>query len=124
MPKDSKSREKLRQKVMVGQIFNPSAPVLTQSLFAGRERQLMTTINAISARGQHVAIYGERGVGKTSLANILSDVFEDLSSKITNVAKFIYVRVNCDGDETFATLWRKVFREINITITSSQMGFQ
>jgi transcriptional regulator with AAA-type ATPase domain len=78
---------------LAAQVFNPSAPVHKQSLFAGRTTQLVTTINALSTRGQHVAIYGERGVGKTSLANILSDVFKSLPSNMP----FNYVRVNCDG---------------------------
>ncbi|MGB0387173.1 MAG: AAA family ATPase [Ardenticatenaceae bacterium] len=104
---------------LAAQVFNPSAPVHKQSLFAGRTTQLVTTINALSTRGQHVAIYGERGVGKTSLANILSAVFKNLPSSMP----FNYVRVNCDGHETFKSLWVKILRELHFVINRPRLGF-
>jgi DNA polymerase III gamma/tau subunit len=56
-----------------GEVFTPSAPIDNQALFAGRVNQLNRIIGAVSQRGQHAILFGERGVGKTSLANVLSD---------------------------------------------------
>ena len=104
---------------LAAQVFSPSAPVHKQSLFAGRTTQLVTTINALSTRGQHVAIYGERGVGKSSLANILSDVFKSLPANMP----FNYVRVNCERNETFKSLWLKILRELHFVINRPKLAF-
>jgi predicted AAA+ superfamily ATPase len=54
-----------------GEVFTPSATIDNQALFAGRVNQLNRIIGAVSQRGQHAILFGERGVGKTSLANVL-----------------------------------------------------
>jgi len=95
---------------MVSTVFTPAAPISEDELFAGRIREVQKVIDAINQVGQHVVIYGERGVGKTSLANILSS---RLVSKAG--AKALSPRVNCDGVDSFDTLWRKVFSEIGVT---------
>ena len=53
--------------------FNPSAPIDRRNVFAGRSDQLAALYTVIRQRGQHAVIYGERGVGKTSLASIVAD---------------------------------------------------
>jgi ABC-type lipoprotein export system ATPase subunit len=40
-------------------------------LLAGRDKQIALVIDAVNQKGQHVIICGERGVGKTSLFNVL-----------------------------------------------------
>ena len=55
--------ERLHQ---LDQAFSPFAPILLRDLFHGRYEHLERTCEAIRERGQHVVIYGERGVGKTS----------------------------------------------------------
>ena len=37
----------------------------------------LDTVAAINQRGQHVVLYGERGVGKTSLANVMAEVLKE-----------------------------------------------
>jgi hypothetical protein len=48
-----------------GQVFTPSAPIDNQALFAGRVNQLNRIIGAVSQRGQHAILFGERGVGNS-----------------------------------------------------------
>ena len=48
--------------------FRPSSPVDKQDLFKGRLNQLSRVFSAVQELGQHAVIYGERGVGKTSIA--------------------------------------------------------
>jgi hypothetical protein len=55
-----------------GSIFTPGAPINEKDLFAGRSEQVEKIIDAVSQRGCHAILYGERGVGKTSLSNMIS----------------------------------------------------
>ena len=52
------------------QLFTPSTPINVADLFAGRQDQLSRIVDAVGERGRHVILYGERGVGKTSLSQI------------------------------------------------------
>ena len=50
------------------EIFVPSQPIRTRDQLKGRERHLQRTVEGLEDPGRSVFIYGERGVGKTSLA--------------------------------------------------------
>lgn len=93
----------------VGKVFSPGAPVNKYALFAGRREQVADVINAVNQRSQHVVLFGERGVGKTSLANVLGEIFADSSIGGLNSGT-----VNCDRKDTFSTLWHKALREISV----------
>ena len=98
--------------------FTPASPVSEDKLFAGRIGQVLRVIDAINQKGQHAIIYGERGVGKTSLANILSS---RLVSR-TGVGA-IAPRINCDGMDSFSTLWKKVLGNIEMVRRTEGIGF-
>jgi Cdc6-like AAA superfamily ATPase len=100
---------KLRRYARVGEVFTPGAPVDRFALFAGRTPQIMSVVDAINQRGQHVVLYGERGVGKTSLANILAEVFwvQETGNPLWAA------KVNCTSQDDYHTLWSNIFREIN-----------
>jgi AAA ATPase domain len=91
----------------LGEVFTPSAPIADQELFAGRNHELFSVIEAMQSAGQHAVIYGERGVGKTSLARVAMRVAARQSG-------ILAVRVNCDGNDTYDTLWQKVLDEMTI----------
>ena len=93
-----------------GMVFSPGAPIDESELFAGRVDQLRDLINAVNQRGQHAIIFGERGVGKTSLANIFTKFIHNPVSRI------VATRINCDGVTSFQNLWRKAFNELNIKV--------
>jgi Cdc6-like AAA superfamily ATPase len=93
--------------------FSPSAPVQEKDLFAGRADQMLALEDAVNQRGRHAIIYGERGVGKTSLANILHLVVRRPNKEL------IYVRVNADPTDTFTTLWKKVFKRMNYVVATT-----
>jgi len=109
--------EQNRLGIEVGRAFSPAAPIDEKALFAGRTEQLRDVIDAINQRGQHAIIFGERGVGKTSLANVLSDFLEAAGEQI------LAPHVNCDGTDDFSTLWRKIFSEIEISRQVRGIGF-
>lgn len=98
--------------------FTPSAPIDTRALFAGRSDQIRTILNAIATRGQHVIIFGERGVGKTSLANILNDAL-----RANGYDGLLTRPLNCDTSDDFSTLWHKVFRAFTIARKPRGIGF-
>lgn len=95
----------LRAEIM--ETFSPSAPVEERDLFSGRSAQLEALLDAVNQRGKHAILFGERGVGKTSLANILK-----LDARRPN-RQTMYVRVNADPTDTFESLWRKVFKRMS-----------
>jgi Cdc6-like AAA superfamily ATPase len=101
---------KLQRLTLLEEAFTPGGPVNTYSLFAGRTGKIQDIVAAVTQRGQHVALYGERGVGKTSLANIVPDVYELIRPGQLTSAK---VNANTDGD--FGKLWSNIYRELGIT---------
>ena len=91
----------------IARSFSPSAPIDHRS-FAGRASQINDIINASSQRGQHVVIFGERGAGKTSLAQALVHLLRN------RFATPSCGSVNCDQTTTFASLWKAIFSEIQV----------
>lgn len=53
------------------QVFTPFAPIELPEFFAGRAHVIEDVRGELEAPGRQVAVYGERGVGKTSLAQLL-----------------------------------------------------
>jgi GTPase SAR1 family protein len=109
--------EKYKCRAQLGAIFTPSAPIGRKDFFSGRGEQVHRVLDAIFQMGQHVIIYGERGVGKTSLANVLTDYLSELE-------KYNYklVRYNCAATSKFHSIWEGVFREFSF-VRNTQIGF-
>lgn len=87
--------------------FSPGAPIQERDLFAGRAAQLQALVDSVHQRGRHAVLFGERGVGKTSLVNILPAVVHRPPKEV------LPVRVNCSPDDSFTTLWKKVFKRFS-----------
>lgn len=82
------------------QAFRPFAPIEIPSLFAGRLSHIERLVSEIGAPGRHVAIFGERGVGKTSLAR-LACYFLERDEERTHL-------VSCQKASTFDTVFARV----------------
>jgi Cdc6-like AAA superfamily ATPase len=93
--------------------FSPGSPVQEKDLFSGRAAQIAALEDAVDQRGRNAIVFGERGVGKTSLANILALV----SNRPTR--QVVYIRVNCDPTDTFTSLWKKVFKRMSYVVQTS-----
>lgn len=93
--------------------FSPSAPIDRRNVFAGRRDQIAALYTVTRQRGQHAVIYGERGVGKTSLAGIMADQAKD--------DDFFTAHVICDSSDDFTSIWRKIFEEISV-IANGEAG--
>jgi len=87
----------------LGEVFSPFAPIDRLRLLAGRAPQSGAVLDAISQRGRHAVLSGERGVGKTSLASVLHEFLAGAGEPV------VAPRVDCDDGDDYAAIWRKVF---------------
>src|SRR6516162_5762775 len=90
------------------QIFTPSAPVAIAELFAGRQKQMAQIIDAIGERGRHAILYGERGVGKSSLAQIIPFLLP------RNIERVRHIRIQAFPGDAFSDVARRVFHNIHV----------
>jgi Cdc6-like AAA superfamily ATPase len=105
----------------VGKVFTPNTPVSEMEVFAGRDAQITRILDVIAQTGQHAVLFGERGVGKTSLANLLSDwLYVRDKSEQRPIAS---PRVNCNSADSFDGVWRKVLDRIDLTDSKRGVGF-
>jgi|SRR6267154_4672379 len=115
MPLTDKERTNLRFEA--GRVFTPSAPIDQKELFAGRRSQVTRVVDVISQRGQHGIIFGERGVGKTSLSNVLGPKLEAVGKTV------LAPHVTCSSNSTFASVWRSIFEKIVLSKQRDPTGF-
>jgi Cdc6-like AAA superfamily ATPase len=98
-------------------VFTPAVPVSEKELFSGRLEQLRRVFDAVNQRGQHAVIFGERGVGKTSLVNIIGTILGGTKNALAP-------RVNCESADDFVTLSKKILSQINLIQDGQSVGFQ
>ncbi len=94
-------------------VFTPGAPVDKREFFAGRVKQIQRVVDTIPSPGRHPMVFGQRGVGKTSLANILSELLPDVWT----------VKINCDSTDTFTSIWNRVLQKASISFKKQAFGF-
>lgn len=93
--------------------FSPSAPIILRDYFSGRKTEIDEVVDSINERGQHVIVYGERGVGKTSFANVIG-------SELINLFP---VKTTCNRNDSFKALWEKAFSKVNFERNSMGIGY-
>jgi hypothetical protein len=86
--------------------FTPTQPVQSVSALIGRKAQLERAIAAIELERAHLAIFGERGHGKTSLANIVAGLATE--------GGFCVVRHACSAGASFSDLVGDVLGKIPV----------
>lgn len=108
--------------------FQPRTPIGKRDFFAGRWDQIMTIVDSVGQVGLHIVIYGERGVGKTSIANIIKPLlhaFDQPSDETpqSDQDERIIIKVNASSEDTFSTLWNRAFDEIDWVRVAPKFGF-
>jgi len=98
-----------------GSVFTPSSPIDQKTLFAGRTKEVRRVIDVLNQKGQHAIIFGERGVGKTSLARVISEFFDNPELRVPNVT--------CDSGDNYETVWKKIFEKMSLVSRTRKMGF-
>ncbi len=90
--------------------FTPSQPMADRRLFAGRDDLLKTVIRSIEDQRLHVVLYGERGIGKTSLMHILTQAATE--------ARYIVVYTSCGANSNFDETFRAAAADIPLLFHS------
>ena len=93
----------------LGRVFTPSGPVQTLDMLAGRLDEITRIIGAVGDPGKHVVIYGDRGVGKTSVARFIHEVWEQAKEEHDLVA----VHISADGDDGYLSLMYNIGEAID-----------
>jgi hypothetical protein len=84
--------------------YTPSLPVSDRKRFAGRNNVLNAVIRALEDQRLHIIIYGDRGIGKTSMLHVLSQAARE--------ARYIVVYVSCGEASNFNDTFRAVATEV------------
>jgi hypothetical protein len=101
--------EKTRRIALIHATFTPSAPISNIDLFAGRTEQIDRVFGAVFSPGQHAVIYGERGVGKSSLATIIYDYVI-----LAGEHNFIPAKVGCSRGISFVEIWKEILSQMPV----------
>jgi GTPase SAR1 family protein len=104
--------------VRAGTVFKPRSPITTKELFAGRWNELMEISDAVHQPGLHVVVYGERGVGKTSLANVVkATVWAVDKGDKDEVDRRMVIKEVANTADSFSTIWNRLFSQISFPDT-------
>lgn len=97
--------------------FNPDTPIKIGELFSGRKDQIIELLKVIyHPTGRHLIVYGERGVGKTSLVSVLPDFVK--ASQLAQRAIF-HALISCSSGDTFDSVWKNMFSEITMPVVEN-----
>ena len=82
------------------------APVSEEQMFAGRLPEVTKMLQTVMERSRHVVLFGERGVGKTSLSNIFWRRYGN------TLQSFVVARVQCGPQDDFSSIWIRALDEL------------
>lgn len=97
----------------VRDVFTPHKPVDEVDLLFGRDDEVRSLIEHMNTPGQHCLLYGERGVGKSSLANVVGPILAGLLS-----AKLFVKR--CDSLDCFETIIEGPLKAVGIDLSLAE----
>ena len=103
MESDTASRL-ARRRLALRDALGASQPVTAREAFAGRHDAMARLINAIEEQRVHVVIYGERGIGKTSLAHVFAQTARE--------ARYHVIYASCGTAANFSDMFRSVLSHI------------
>jgi hypothetical protein len=100
----SDSSRVMKARLTLRDVFTPAQPVTERSKFAGRLAVLARLIEILEEQRSHVVIYGERGIGKTSLVHILAEIARE--------SRYLVIYASCGAFSTFEDIFRAVLADI------------
>ena len=112
---EPQERSRFELEGALAKAFTPHGPITGINLFAGRIDQVRSVIDTVRTPGLHAIIYGDRGVGKTSLAANIHDFFKDVVATS---------KVNCSEGDTFDSVMRRCLGGIQMQTTRPGLGFR
>jgi hypothetical protein len=93
-----------RARLALADALSASQPVTTRERFAGRHDTLGALIAAIEQQRAHVVLYGERGIGKTSLIHVFAETARE--------ARYLVLYGSCGVEARFDEMFRTFAAEI------------
>jgi Cdc6-like AAA superfamily ATPase len=105
MKKPATAQEWMLLRFEIGALFD-GAPIDEEDLFAGRLTEVRQILEAVLSRSKHVVLFGERGVGKTSLSNVFWKRYNQ------TLRSFIVARIQAGPHDTFSSLWVRALEEL------------
>lgn len=105
MPRPKSTEDWWQLEYEIGNLFS-GAPIAEDDLFAGRAKEVRQMLSAVLDRSRHVILYGERGVGKTSIGNVFWKRYNKTLQTV------IAARVQAHPADNFSSLWVKAFEEL------------
>jgi hypothetical protein len=87
----------VRRRIALRDAIGASQPVTDREHFAGRHDVLRQLISAVEQQRLHVVVYGERGIGKTSLLHVFAETARE--------ARYLVLYGSCGSDTDFARLF-------------------
>ncbi|MGL4543860.1 MAG: AAA family ATPase [Polymorphobacter sp.] len=87
-----------RARLALRDALGASQPVTSSDRFAGRHDALAQLIAAVEQQRVHVVIYGERGIGKTSLVHVFADTARE--------ARYLVIYGTCGAQAKFDDMFR------------------
>ncbi len=98
------ANESARRRLALRDALGASQPVIARESFAGRREAMSALINAVEEQRVHVVIYGERGIGKTSLAHVFAETARE--------ARYLVIYGSCGTAANFSDMFRSVCARI------------
>ncbi len=98
------ANENARRRLALRDALGASQPVVAREAFAGRRDAMAALINAVEEQRVHVVIYGERGIGKTSLAHVFAETARE--------ARYLVIYGSCGTAANFSDMFRSVCARI------------
>ncbi len=93
-----------RARLALADALAASQPVTSRERFAGRSDVLAELIAAIEQQRAHVVLYGERGIGKTSLVHVFAETARD--------ARYLVLYGSCGVEAAFDDMFRTFAAQI------------
>lgn len=107
MCEDTFTRIEKIMKSGINEAFVPTQPVST-NFFCGRANEVERIASTIVNPGAHVLLYGDRGVGKTSLAS------HSCEQLLTRALIERIIPIKCSRKDTFESVIKRVFLNLGI----------
>ena len=93
-----------RARLALADVLGASQPIISREQFSGRRDTLSALIGAIEQQRSHVVLYGERGIGKTSLVHVFAETARE--------AGYLVLYGSCGVEADFDEMFRAFAAEI------------
>ena len=84
-----------------------------ENLYLGRTAEARLLIKAVRDPAKHILLFGERGIGKTSLANVFTRDHNTVNDPISTC------RVQAYPSDDFSSLWSRALTELRSVLRHS-----